>query len=175
LSLLGIAPLQRGATGAQVADHDAGIAELSRFRRGPIAAEVDDGYQQVACPAAAGKLRCPLKPASMALRFDRPEVLSPPVGSLPTCCSQQTMTVPVTVNLKTCQKHPYPSTAWRLSYARRTAAERAFSTLKDTSSTDMRRGIMSFDGPHQEPDHGDRSHRGAQSPHPRQFRPVETD
>jgi hypothetical protein len=76
----------------------------------------------------------------MALGFDRPEVLSPPVGSMPTCCSQQTMTVPVTVNLKTRQKHPYPSTPWRLSYAQRTAAERAFSTLQDASSTDMRRG-----------------------------------
>jgi hypothetical protein len=140
LTLLGIAPLQRGATAAQVDDHDSRTAELSRFRLGPVTAEDDDGYQRVACPAAAGKIRCPLKPASMTLGFDRPEVLSPPAGSMPTCCSQQTITVPVTVNQKTRQKHPYPSVAWRLSYARRTAVERAFSTLKDASSTDMRRG-----------------------------------
>jgi hypothetical protein len=139
-ALLGLGPLHRSATKEQIDDHDAKTAELSRFRLSPICAEDKDGYQRVACPAAAGKVRCPLKPTSLFLGFDHPEVLSPPGGSLPKCCAQQTMTVPVSINLKTRQKHPYPSVIWRRSYRRRTAAERAFSTLKDPSSTDVRRG-----------------------------------
>jgi hypothetical protein len=44
------------------------------------------------------------------------------------------------VNAKTRQKHDYPGAAWRRSYARRTAAERAFSTTKDPASSDTARG-----------------------------------
>jgi hypothetical protein len=138
-ALLSLGPLGRGATAQQGEDHDRQAAELARFRLGPVSAEDADGYYRVACPAESGKVRCPLKPASMTLGFDRPENLSPP-GTPPRCCRQRTITVPVTVTLKTRQKHPYPSVAWRRSYARRTAAERAFSTLKDPASTDMRRG-----------------------------------
>jgi hypothetical protein len=38
------------------------------------------------------------------------------------------------------QKHDYPSKAHRLSYARRSAAERTFSTAKDPASNDISRG-----------------------------------
>jgi len=34
-----------------------------------------------------------MRPASMSLSFDRPEVLRPPTER-PRCCTQQTMTVP---------------------------------------------------------------------------------
>ncbi len=44
------------------------------------------------------------------------------------------------VNAKTAQKHDYPSAAWRRSYARRTGAERTFSTVKDPATTDIHRG-----------------------------------
>ena len=33
------------------------------------------------CPAAMGKIRCPLRPASMALDRDRPEILQPPAST----------------------------------------------------------------------------------------------
>ena len=45
------------------------------------------------CPAAMGKIRCPLRPASMTLDRDRPEILTPPEHP-PACCAQQTITVP---------------------------------------------------------------------------------
>jgi hypothetical protein len=88
----------------------------------------------------AGKLRCPLRADSMALDFERPEVLDPPPGEVPRCCAQASLTVPPVVNAKTRQKHDYPSPAHRRSYARRSAAERSFSTLKDPATTDTRRG-----------------------------------
>ena len=60
----------------------------------------------------------------MALPLTRPEVLSPPEHP-PACCTQKTITVPPSVNQKTAQRHDYPGPAWRRSYARRSAAERA--------------------------------------------------
>ena len=98
-----------------------------------------DGYHRVQCPAAMGKIRCPLRPSSMTLDRDRPEILTPPEHPQ-ACCAQQTITVPPGVLAKTAQKHDYPSAAWRRSYARRTGAERGFATAKDPASNDISRG-----------------------------------
>jgi hypothetical protein len=91
------------------------------------------------CPAASGKIRCPLRPESMTLSRDRPEILSPPEHP-PACCTQQTITIPPHIGAKTRQKHDYPGPGWRRSYNRRTGAERAFATIKDTATTSITRG-----------------------------------
>ena len=91
------------------------------------------------CPAAAGKIRCPLRPDSMTLDRARPEILTPPEQP-PACCTQQTITVGPEVCAKTTQKHDYPSAAHRRSYARRTSAERTFATIKDPATTSIARG-----------------------------------
>ena len=93
-----------------------------------------------------GKIRCPLRPASMRLDRDRPEILTPPENP-PACCTQQTLTVPPEVTAKTAQKHDYPSTAWRRSYSRRTGAERGFATIKDPATSDITRGWCRLMGP----------------------------
>jgi hypothetical protein len=98
-----------------------------------------DGYERVLCPAAAGKLRCALVEASLNLSFARPSVTDPP-GTPPRCCRQRSLTVPPNVNDKTRQKHPYPSPVHRRSYARRTAAERAYARLADPAGEGVRRG-----------------------------------
>ena len=87
-----------------------------------------------------GKIRCPLRAASMRLDRDRPEILQPPQHPQ-ACCTQQTITVPPEVNAKTRQKHDYPSAAWRRSYARRTGAERGFATAKDPATNNISRGL----------------------------------
>ncbi len=138
-ALLQIGPLARAASAVDAAAHDASTTEAARYKLGRICADDADGYHRVACPAAAGKLRCPLRPQSMTLPLDRPEVLEPP-GRPPTCCTQQTITVAPEVNAKTAQKHDYPGAAWRRSYSRRTGVERTFSTIKDPASTDTTRG-----------------------------------
>jgi hypothetical protein len=86
-----------------------------------------------------GKIRCPLRPSSMTLDRDRPEILTPP-GHPPACCTQQTITVPPEVTARTAQKHDYPSAAHRRSYARRTGAERGFATIKDPAASTIARG-----------------------------------
>ena len=138
-TLLELGPLARDATPEQAAAHDQQSAELARHKLGKITADDADGYHRVMCPAAMGKIRCPLRPASMTLDRQRPEILTPP-GHPPACCTQQTITVPPDVAAKTRQKHDYPSAAHRKSYARRTGAERTFATAKDPASNNIARG-----------------------------------
>jgi hypothetical protein len=137
-ALLALGPLARGATRDEINAHDAMSAELARYKLGRISADDADGYHRVLCPAVAGKVRCPVRERSMALSHTRPEVAPP--EQLARCCTQASMTIPVSVTAKTAQKHDYPSKAHRISYARRTAVERTFSTAKDRASNDMTRG-----------------------------------
>ena len=121
------------------AAHDGSTAELARYKPGRITSDDQDGYHRVQCPAALGKIRCPLRPSSMTLDRGRPEILTPPEHPQ-ACCTQQTITVPADVLAKTAQKHDYPSAAHRRSYARRTGAERGFATAKDPATNDISRG-----------------------------------
>ena len=132
-ALLELGPLARTATREQAADWERSTAELARYKLGRITSDDPDGYHRVQCPAAMGKIRCPLRPPSMTLDRDRPEILSLPEHPQ-ACCTQQTITVPADVNAKTRQKHDYPSAAWRRSYARRTGAERGSPQTVETSS-----------------------------------------
>ena len=138
-TLLELGPLARAATSAQAAAHDAKTAEAARYKLGRLTRDDEDGCHRVQCPAAAGKIRCPLRPASMALDRDRPEILAPPEHPQ-ACCTRQTITIPAGVLAKTAQKHDYPSAAWRRSYARRSGAERGFATAKDPASNTISRG-----------------------------------
>ena len=138
-ALLELGPLSRAAAPEQAAQHDAKTAEAARYKLGRLTSDDTDGYCRVRCPAAAGKIRCPLRPDSMRLDRDRPEILQPPEHPQ-ACCTQQTITVPPDVLAKTAQKHDYPSAAWRRSYARRSGAERGFATAKDPASNDISRG-----------------------------------
>ncbi len=137
--LLELGPLARGASPGDTAAHDAKTAEPGRYKLGRLTADDEDGYHRVQCPASMGKIRCPLRPASMTLDRDRPEILNPPEHPQ-ACCEQQTITVPPEVTAKTAQKHDYPSQAHRRSYARRTGAERGFATAKDPATNDISRG-----------------------------------
>jgi hypothetical protein len=145
-TLLELGPLPRDATPEAITAHDARAAELARHKLGRITSDDADGYHRVTCPAVTGKIRCPLRTDSMTLGRDRPEVLTQP-ASPPACCTQQTITVPPQVAAKTRQKHDYPSPAHRRSYARRTGAERTFSTIKDPATTSIARGWRRLTGP----------------------------
>jgi hypothetical protein len=144
-TLLELGPMSRSATKEQAADHDTKTAEAARYKLGRLTAGDEDGYHRVQCPAAAGKVRCPLQPPSMTLSRDRPEILAPPEHPQ-ACCAQQTITVPPGVLAKTAQKHDYPSAAWRRSYARRSGAERGFATAKDPAGNDIARGWCRLTG-----------------------------
>jgi hypothetical protein len=138
-TLLELSPLPRAASAEQTNTHDRLCAELARYKLSPLTGYDPDGYRRVICPAAQGKLRCPLRPESMTLPHQHPTILTPPQHP-PACCTQTTITVPPSVNAKTAQKHDYPSPEHRTSYNRRTASERTFATLTDRATNDLSRG-----------------------------------
>jgi hypothetical protein len=137
--LFKLGPLARGASAEEIDAHDIKTAELARYKFGRISCDEGDGYGRVACPAVLGKVRCPKRPASLSLANNRPEILHPSAEPAK-CCQQHTLTVPPSVNAKTRQKHDYPSQAHRISYGRRSAAERSNATVKDPASNDISRG-----------------------------------
>jgi hypothetical protein len=143
--LLQLVALPPAATPAEVAAHDQQTAELSRYKLGLHAAGDAGGHRRHACPAATGKIRCPLKPASMKLDRNRPEILAPPAHP-PACCTQHTITAGPGIAEKTRQKHDYPSADWRTSYQRRTAAERLNASIKDTATNSIDRGWIRLTG-----------------------------
>ncbi len=138
-TLLGLQPLARGTSAEQTARHDQQCAELARYKLSPITRHDPDGYHRAICPAAQGKLRCPLRPESMTCSHDRPTILAPPQHP-PACCQQKTITVPPSVNAKTAQKHDYPSPQHRASYNRRSADERTYATIKDPATNNLNKG-----------------------------------
>ena len=140
-----IPPLGRGASSAGVANHDRLIALREKYRLGIAAVADGDGFYRVACPAALGKVRCPLRVTSLSLGFGRPEILKPP-NAPPKCCTQRTITVTPDVGAKVRQKHTYGSPTFRESYKRRSAAERAFATVKDRAGEDLTRGRIRLMG-----------------------------
>jgi hypothetical protein len=143
--LLELRPLPPAATPEQTALHDQHTHQLARYKLAAITQPDTDGYHRVICPAAHGTIRCPHKPSSLTLPHDRPTINTPPKHP-PVCCTQKTITVPPSVNAKTAQKHDYPSAQHRHSYARRSAAERTFSTIKDPATTTIARGTCRLTG-----------------------------
>ena len=91
------------------------------------------------CPAVTGKIRCPLRPASMTLNRQRPEILTPPGTRRPAAASRPSQCHPRPAP-RPRKSTTYPSAAHRKSYARRTGAERTFSTAKDPASNNIARG-----------------------------------
>jgi hypothetical protein len=144
-ALLELIPLPPAAKPAGIAAHNQQTAELAHYKLGLHAADDADGYRRLACPACTGKIRCPLRPASMTLTRDRPEILAPPRHP-PPCCTQKTITAGPGVAARTRQKHDYPSATWRTSYQRRTAAERLNSSIKDTATSSIDRGWIRLMG-----------------------------
>jgi len=138
-ALLKLGPLARDASSVEIEAHDKMTDELSCYKLGKLTKPDTDGYHRVLCPAVMNKCRCPLRPDSMELSFDRPEVFCVPSPAA-RCCRQMSLTVPPSVNAKTAQKHDYPSRAHRRSYARRTAVERSNSRVKDPASIDVAKG-----------------------------------
>jgi hypothetical protein len=87
-TLLELQPLPRDATRDEITAHDTRAGELARHKLGRISADDADGYHRIMCPAAMGKIRCPLRPDSMKPGRGRPEVLTPP-GDPPACCTRR--------------------------------------------------------------------------------------
>ena len=110
-TLLELGPLARDATPEQAAEHDTQTAETARYKLGRITGDDGDGYHRVMCPAVMGKIRCPLRPASMTL--DRAGPNPHPARQSAHLLHPADHHRPPGPGAKTAQKHDYPSAAHR--------------------------------------------------------------
>ncbi len=115
----------------------------------PFGRERPGRPRRVRCPAAAGLARCPLKPASENLPYDQPTIYPGQalMAAPPTCCTQQTMSVPPDVQAATRQTPHWGSQQWFDIYGRfRPAVESFFSIVKDPGKEHMARGRIKMMG-----------------------------
>ena len=124
-----------------VAEYEAAIKERSVYALLPHGARRPNGSQVYMCPAAAGKLRCPLVPTSL-LTFGKLPAANPPKQARPgSVCSSKFRTF-TAEELPLSQRHIFGSTKWRKSYSRRGEVERHFARAKDYSQENLRRGAI---------------------------------
>ncbi len=115
------------------------IAARSIYALVPHGARRQNGAQVYQCPAAAGKLICPLVASSHLLALGTMPAASPPkTAPRDTVCDSKFRTF-TAEELPLSQRHLHGSTAWRKSYARRNEVERLFSNAKDQASENLRR------------------------------------
>ena len=125
-----------------VAEYEAAIKARSVYALVPHGARRPNGAQVYMCPAAAGKLRCPLVASSALLALGTMPAANPPAKARPdTVCSSKFRTF-TAEELPLSQRHIFGSTAWRKSYSRRGEVERHFARTKDHSQENIRRGSI---------------------------------
>lgn len=122
------------------------IAARSIYALVPHGARKPTGAQVYQCPAAAGKLICPLVASSHLLALGTMPAANPPKAALlDSVCDSKFRTFSA-AELPLSQRHLHGSTAWRKSYARRNEVERLFSNTKDQASENLRRGSIRVRG-----------------------------
>jgi len=107
------------------------------------------GRERWQCPAVAGKVRCGRRPVSTFLPSELPAVQVPAAAAVvasPKCCTQKSVTVPVTAQAKLRQRHYWGSAAWETAYRRRTYVEGAFGNLKNRNAENVTRGWIQVVG-----------------------------
>jgi hypothetical protein len=105
-----------------------------------------DGRQTYVCPAAAGKLRCPLMPSKKKPKAGVLPTYHHPKQALPgTVCANAYTTFGAT-DLPLAQRELYGSKDWYFSFARRNRVEGFFGNLKNEATENLRRGVIRVRG-----------------------------
>lgn len=110
------------------------ITERLAYRIIPKGHPDPGGHQRYSCPAAAGTIRCPAKPASLATHRRALPLIDPrpTPGGPPQVCRQQSITVHPEAGAKHWQELPYGTEAWQQRYQPpRAAVEGANGHAKD--------------------------------------------
>jgi hypothetical protein len=122
------------------------IAARSIYALVPHGVRQPNKAQVYQCPAAAGKLICPLVASSRLLALGTMPAANPPRAALlHSVCDSKFRTFSA-AELPLSQRHLHGSTAWRKSYARRNEVERLFSNTKDQTSENLRHGSIRVRG-----------------------------
>lgn len=140
--LWSITPPLPGSDIASIIRYQQTVAMRAQYALVPHGKRNHNGDQDYRCPAAAGKLRCPLVPKSLAAPYSVTTVLKPPLSVLPgTVCSQATKRFQAT-EVPLAQRDLYGTRAWYDSFNRRNRVEGFFGNIKDEARESLRRGII---------------------------------
>lgn len=105
------------------------------------------GATRLECPALAGKVGCPLRPATEAAALEHQllVIANPPTDQgegLPRCCTQNTVKVTPTDNIRKQSQHLYwGSSKWLRKYNKRTHVEGSYGNRKNPATENLNRGI----------------------------------
>ena len=110
---------------AEQIDKDSWAARITArapYRLYPKQAPDQEGHRRLCCPASAGKVHCPLKPATLPTgavqrRVPLADPEPSPVGP-PVICRQDSITIPPEAGAKHAQDLPYGSSDWARTYHR---------------------------------------------------------
>ena len=126
----------------ELAEYQRKIGLRAKYRLIPHGARKADGSQVYQCPAAAGKLRCPLVASSQLLPLGTmpafPQSLNPMPG---TVCTKKFTTFAAS-ELPLSQREQYGSIDWYVSMNRRNRVEGFFGNLKDKARENLTRGTI---------------------------------
>ena len=140
-------PKPFGAKEGAKGDFHEAIAQRVPYAMSLHGENAERGTRRFMCPALAGKVRCPLRPQSLALSAAHPLVENPPIrDTAPECCTvKSTVTISAddrNAKARLWQRHYWGTPEQTAETDRRTSVEQAFSRLKDSNGTDMTRGFV---------------------------------
>ncbi|GAC1580757.1 MAG: hypothetical protein NVS3B18_14390 [Candidatus Dormibacteria bacterium] len=128
----------------ELATFKAAIAERQQYAfQRHTSIDVEGNGERWKCPAQAGKVICASCPLAqlVAGNEDRPTIENPPALDVaPTCCKQETITLPAAVNAKLRQPLYWGSDEWIEAFNRRTYIESVFGNWKSTKTENVKRG-----------------------------------
>jgi hypothetical protein len=141
-NLRNLNPPPVGSSIADIVAYQQQVAKRALYALVPHGKRNHNGDADYRCPAAAGKLRCALVPASLALPHTTPTALTPPKtvrkGSV---CAQATKRFNA-VEIPLAQRDLFGSREWYASWNRRNRVEGFFGNIKDEARESLRRGIV---------------------------------
>jgi hypothetical protein len=140
LYLIPVPPVN--ATKEDRVDYQRKIAIRAQYALQTHGSRKRDGQQVYACPAAVGKVTCPLMtPRRPVKRGTLPVFYNPAVAVAGTVCANAYTTFPAT-DLPLSQRELYGSKDWFFSYSRRNRVEGFFGNTKNEASENLRRGSI---------------------------------
>lgn len=136
-------PPPPGASWADVQAYQQKIAMRAKYALVAHGSRKANGAQVYQCPAAAGKLSCPLVATSKPGAF--PAVLAPSAATPGTVCSKKFTTFQAS-DAPLSQRDLHGSKTWYRSMQRRSRVEGFFGNIKNEACENLRRGTIRVRG-----------------------------